>query len=453
VASVLVVDDDPEVCELVRYGLTPQGIDVVTRQSGEDAFAIVGSTELDCVVTDLAMPGMHGFELIDRITANRPELPVIVMTGTGDFPTAVAAMRAGAYDFVTKPIDLAALSLSIRRAAEKRTLRAEVSRLRRVVAEARRFEHLVGASAAMQAVYDVIEQVGPTDATVLITGQSGTGKEIVARALHHQSRRGAGPFVAVDCAAIPEPLIESELFGHVRGAYTDAKLGRAGLLAQASGGTLFLDEIADLPASVQPKLLRVLQERRLRPVGGDTEQAFDVRLVAATNRDLEAMVRDHDFREDLFYRINVVPIPLPPLRVRAGDVLLLAQHFVEHFARLFGRDVRGLTPETAGRLQRYSWPGNVRELRNSIERAVAMTPHRELGVEDLPERIRDYRGAPQRMSLEAELELPLEEIERRHILRVLESNEGNKVAAAQVLGIDRKTLYRKLTRYGVERES
>jgi two-component system response regulator HydG len=453
VVTVLVVDDDPEVCELVRFGLAPQGITVVSRQSGEDAFALAGTTELDCVVTDLAMPGMHGFELIDRIVSNRPELPIIVMTGTGDFPTAVAAMRAGAYDFVTKPVDLAALALSIRRAAERRALREEVSRLRRVVAEARRFEHLVGASAAMQQVYDVVEQVGPTDATVLITGQSGTGKEIVTRSLHQQSRRRTGPFIAVDCAAIPEPLIESELFGHVRGAYTDAKLARQGLLVQASGGTLFLDEIADLPASVQPKLLRVLQERRVRPVGGDNEQGFDVRLVAATNRDLDAMVREREFREDLYYRINVVQLPLPPLRVRAGDVLLLAQHFVDHFARMFGRDVTGLTPETAGRLQRYSWPGNVRELRNAIERAVAMAPNSLVGVEDLPERIRDYRGLPARVSLEAELELPLEEIERRHILRVLEANGGNKLAASGVLGIDRKTLYRKLTRYGVEREA
>jgi DNA-binding NtrC family response regulator len=450
--TVLLVDDDPEVCELVRFGLTPQGFHVVTRGNGQEAFAVVVSSELDVVVTDLAMPGMHGFELIDRVAANRPELPVIVLTATGDFPTAVAAMRAGAYDFVTKPVDLAALALAVRRAAERRALRAEVSRLRRVVAEARKFEHLVGASAAMQQVYDVIEQVGPTDATVLITGQSGTGKEIVARSLHQQSKRRAGPFIAVDCAAIPEPLIESELFGHTKGAYTDAKLPRQGLLVQASGGTLFLDEIADLPAAVQPKLLRVLQERRVRPIGGDTEQAFDVRLVAATNRDLEVMVQQREFREDLFYRINVVQLPLPPLRVRAGDVLLLAQHFLGHFARLFGRDVRDLTPESAERLQRYSWPGNVRELRNAIERAVAMSAGTSLAVEDLPERIRDYRGI-QQVAPEAGSTVTLDEIERRHILRVLEAHGGNKLAASQALGIDRKTLYRKLMRYGVERES
>jgi two-component system response regulator AtoC len=451
--SILLVDDDPELCEVVRFGLERQGIEVVSVASGEEAFARVTSAPTDVVVTDLAMPGMHGFELIDRIVSNHPEVPVVVLTGAGDFATAVGAMRAGAYDFVTKPVDLAALTLAVRRAAERRSLRAEVSRLRRVVAEARRFEHLVGASAAMQHVYDIVEQVGPTDATVLITGQSGTGKEMVARSLHQQSKRRAGPFVAVDCAAIPEALIESELFGHTRGAFTDAKQPRQGLLAQADGGTLFLDEIADLPVAVQPKLLRVLQERRVRPIGGDAEVEFDVRLVAATNRDLEAMVQQREFREDLYYRINVIHLALPPLRVRAGDILLLAQHFVDHFARMFGRELRGLSTAAAERLVRYAWPGNVRELRNAIERAVAMSPGPELAVEDLPERVRDYRGVPPRSARDPELELPLEEIERRHILRVLQAHEGNKLAASQALNIDRKTLYRKLLRYGVEGES
>jgi len=450
---VLLVDDDPEVCELVRYALAAQHIEVTTVGSGDAAFAYVSAHPVDVVVTDLAMPGMHGFELIDRIVSNRPELPVIVLTGAGDFATAVGAMRAGAYDFVTKPVDLAALSLAITRAAERRALREEVGTLRRVVAEARRFEQLVGASAAMQSVYDVIAQVGPTDATVLVTGQSGTGKEMVARSLHNASRRAGKPFVAVDCAAIPEQLIEAELFGHAKGAFTDAKTSRTGLLAQADGGTLFLDELAELPASVQPKLLRVLQERRLRPVGGDAEVTFDVRLVCATNRDLEAMVQQREFREDLYYRVNVVQLPLPPLRVRAGDVLLLAQHFITHFARMFERAVRGLTPEAADRLLRHAWPGNVRELRNAMERAVAMCAGADVAVEDLPERIRDYRIGPLPPALDRELGLSLEELERRHILRVLDAKEGNKVAASQSLGIDRKTLYRKLVRYGVERES
>jgi two-component system response regulator HydG len=451
---MLLVDDDLELHELVKYGLAQQNVEVTSSTSGQNALEVIRTAELDVVVTDLAMPGMHGLELIDRIVSNVPELPVIVLTGAGDFATAVSAMRAGAYDFVSKPVDLAALSLAVKRAAERRALRAEVTKLRQVVAEARRFEELVGASTAMQQVYDVIAQVAGTDATVLITGESGTGKEMVARALHHQSRRRGAPFVAVDCAAIPEQLIESELFGHAKGAFTDAKLARQGLLAQADGGTLFLDELAELPLVTQPKLLRVLQERRVRPIGGDAETPFDVRLVVATNRDLETMVQQRELREDLYYRVNVVHIPLPPLRVRAGDVLLLAQHFVDHFARMFGREVRGLSPEAAERLARHRWPGNVRELRNAMERAVAMCTRNEVTVEDLPERIRDYRGSPAPASYTDPLcDLSLEELERRHILRVLESKEGNKLAAAHVLGIDRKTLYRKLVRYGVDRES
>jgi two-component system response regulator HydG len=450
--TVLLVDDDPELCELVRFGLEPHDIAIVSRTRAADAYALVATSEFDCVITDLEMPEMHGFELIERIVANRPDLPVIVLTGSGNFPTAVAAMRAGAYDFVTKPVDLAAVALAIRRAAERRALRAEVSRLRRVVAEARRFDTLVGASAAIQEVYASIERIGPTDATVLITGQSGTGKEIVARAIHGQSKRTQAPFVAVDCASIPEALFESELFGHAKGAFTDAKAQRVGLFVQADRGTLFLDEVGDLPPAIQPKLLRALQERRVRPVGGDSEIAVDGRVVAATNRDLDAMVAEREFREDLFYRINVVQLPLPPLRVRAGDVLLLAQHFVDHFARMFGRDIHGITPEAAERLLHYDWPGNVRELRNAVERAVAMSQTYHITVDDLPERVRGYRPAP-RLDRDPALDLTLEEVERRHILRVLDAHGGNKLAASQALDIDRKTLYRKLSRYGVERES
>jgi len=451
--TVLLVDDDAELCDLAQLGLSRHGMRITTCRSAPAAFAQLARTEveLDCVVTDLAMPDMHGFELIERIVANHPELPVIVLTGSSNLPTAVAAMRAGAYDFLTKPLDLAALAIAVKRAAERRRLRAEVSRLRRVVKDARRFETLVGASSAMREVYGVIEQVGATDATVLVTGQSGTGKEMVARALHQQSKRREGPFVAVDCASIPENLIESELFGHARGAFTDAKQARLGLLAQADRGTLFLDEIAELPLAVQPKLLRVLQERRVRPIGSDAEVTFDVRLVCATNRDLEAAVAEGTFREDLFYRLNVVQVALPPLKARTGDVLALAQHFIEHFARMFERDVRGLTPEAAERLTRYGWPGNVRELRNAMERAVAMCAGHDLSVDDLPDRIRQYKPGPDGRGT-PDTQLTLEEVERLHILRVLDVHGGNKLATSQALGIDRKTLYRKLLRYGVERE-
>jgi DNA-binding NtrC family response regulator len=339
----------------------------------------------------------------------------------------------------------------VRRAVERRVLRTEVARLRRVVAEARRFDSLVGASTAMQQVYEMIEQVGPTNATVLITGESGTGKEIVARAIHSQSKRREGPFIAVDCAAIAEPLIESELFGHARGAFTDAKLSRVGLLAQADGGTLFLDEIAELPMAMQPKLLRVLQERKVRPIGSDGESSFDVRLICATNRDLDAMVANREFREDLYYRINVIHIPLPPLRARGGDVLLLAQHMLRQYAAVFDKKVMGLSPAAAERLVAYDWPGNVRELGNCLERAVALAHFEEIQVEDLPDKIRN-RQTPRSPSLSGN-ELPelltLEEVERRHVLRVLEACHGNRTDAAKILGLDRKTLYRKLLRWGV----
>jgi len=450
--SVVLVDDDAELRDVVEMGLKRAGMKIRTLGAAPDAFALLATEDADCLVTDLGLPGMHGFELIERVVSNIPELPVIVLTGTATLPTAVSSMRAGAYDFLSKPLDLAALIQAVKRASERKRLRAEVTRLRRVVRNARQFDALVGASAAMQQVYSTIEQVAATDATVLITGQSGTGKEMVARALHDKSARRAGPFVAVDCASIPENLIESELFGHARGAFTDAKQARLGLLAQADKGTLFLDEIAELPMVVQPKLLRVLQERRVRPIGSDVETSFDVRLVCATNRELESAVAEGAFREDLFYRINVIQVPLPPLNARAGDVLLLAQHFIDHFSRMFARDVRGLMPDAADRLMRYRWPGNVRELRNAMEHAVAMCSGDLIAVEHLPDRMRTYRPGPP-TDAAGEAELTLDEVERRHILRVLDAHHGNKVVTSHVLGIDRKTLYRKLLRYGVERET
>jgi two-component system response regulator HydG len=308
---------------------------------------------------------------------------------------------------------------------------------------------MIGTSAPMQKVYDLVARVADTEATVLVTGESGTGKELVAKAIHSRSRRKEGPFVAINCAAMPEPLLESELFGHVKGAFTDARQARSGLFLKASGGTLFLDEIGEMAMGMQAKLLRVLQERTVRPVGGDKEVPFDTRIVAATNRDLDTEVAERRFREDLFYRINVVRIQVPPLRSRGSDVLVLAQHFVERFAAVHRTNVKGLSSAAAERLMTYSWPGNVRELQNCIERAVALARYEMLGVDDLPEKLRDYR--PSRVIVEsedpAEL-LPMEEVERRYVLRVLQAVGGNKTLAAEVLGFDRRTLYRKLERYG-----
>jgi DNA-binding NtrC family response regulator len=296
-------------------------------------------------------------------------------------------------------------------------------------------------------VYELIDRVADSDTSVLITGESGTGKEVAARALHARGRRHSGPFVAINCAAMPEALLESELFGHVRGAFTDAKTSRSGLFVKADGGTLFLDEVGELPLTLQPKLLRALQERTVRPVGGEAEVAFDARIVAATNRDLELAVEEGRFREDLYYRLNVIGLELPPLRARGNDVLLLAQRFLEHFATRSGKRVVGLSPAVAQRLLAYSWPGNVRELQNCIERAVALTAYEQLTVEDLPDRIRDYRAPnPQTQSQDVSELVSLEEMERRYIQRVLETVGGSRTLASRILGVDRKTLYRKLGR-------
>jgi len=447
---VLVVDDERDMCELLELGLKKRGFQVTWRTGGEDAFALVGVEDFDAVITDLNMKGLGGIDLCSRVVANRPDLPVIVLTAFGSLETAIAAIRAGAYDFVTKPVELDALAMALRRAIDHRALRAEVRRLRQVVAETRRFDEIIGASAAMQKVFALIDQVAETDATVLITGESGTGKEMVARALHKRSKRHEGPFVAINCAAMPESLLESELFGHAKGAFTDAKASRPGLFVQASAGTLFLDEIGEMSLALQPKLLRALQERKVRPIGGETEIAFDVRLVAATNRDLEEMVEDKQFREDLFYRINVIHVPLPPLRARGGDILLLAQHFVQHYGAVFGKQVTGLSPAAAERLSSYAWPGNVRELQNCVERAVALARFEEVSVEDLPEKIRAYQKSHVVVATDDPTDLvPLEEVEKRYILRVLEAHGGNRTEAAKSLGLDRKTLYRKLLRWGV----
>jgi two-component system response regulator HydG len=447
---ILIVDDEPGVCALLESGLKKKGFSVASRTSGMAAFELLCTEEFDVVVTDLTMRGMSGLELCERIVANRPDVPVVVITAFGSLESATASIRVGAYDFITKPFELDALRMTLERALRHRALRAEVKRLRRAVAESNSYEDIVSGSPVMKRMFDLLDRVADSDTSVLITGESGTGKELVARALHRRSQRSAAAFVAINCAAVPEALLESELFGHARGAFTDAKGARAGLFARAHGGTLFLDEIGDLPLALQPKLLRALQERLVRPVGTDEEQSVDVRLVAATNRDLETAVEERRFREDLYYRINVVHVDLPPLRSRGADVLLLAQHFVEHFAAVKARPIGGLSAAAAEKLVGYSWPGNVRELQNCIERAVALARYDQIAVDDLPEKVREYRRSHVLVSSDDPEELvSMEEVERSYVLRVLEAVGGNKSKAAQILGFDRATLYRKLDRYGV----
>jgi len=454
VTKLFVIDDEREMVDLIAVGLKKRGFSITTFTSGAEALAAIPTSDVDVIITDLNMKGVTGLELCQRVMLDRPDIPVLVLTAFGSFETAVGAIRAGAYDFVTKPVEIEALAIAVRRAAEHRALRGQLARLEEVVANTRGRGDLIGASPAMHQIYQLIDQVSATDATVLITGESGTGKEVVARAIHERSRRKDGPFVALNCAAVPEQLLESELFGHSKGAFTDAKQNRQGLFQQATGGTLFLDEVGEMALTTQPKLLRALQERRVRPVGAEAEIATDVRLVTATNRDLEGMVEDKRFREDLYYRINVIHIPLPPLRTRGGDVLLLAQHMLRHYATVLDKKIGGLSAAAAERMLAYEWPGNVRELGNCIERAVALAHFEEIQVEDLPDKIRAQqtrRSTAMSGSNLPEL-LSLEEVERRHVLRVLEACHGNRTDAAKILDLDRKTLYRKLLRWGLSDE-
>jgi two-component system response regulator HydG len=339
------------------------------------------------------------------------------------------------------------LAMALTRALRHRELREEVKRLRATALASKPVREFIGESHAMQELYALIQRVAEADASVIVRGETGTGKELVAAAIHARSRRASGPLVSINCAAVPEALLEGELFGHLRGAYTDARSDRKGLLLEASGGTLFLDEIAEMTMSMQAKLLRALEVRRVRPLGGTTETPFDVRLVAATNRDLPSLIEEGRFREDLYYRINVVEVELPPLRARGADVLLLAQHFLTTFAG--GRPVRSLSPAVAERLMTYAWPGNVRELRNCMERAAALAQHEAVIVEDLPAHIRNYASSHILVAAQDPSELvSLAEVERRYIERVLQAVGGNKRHAARILGLDRATLYRKLERYG-----
>ena len=442
----LIVDDDKDLCDVLAEGLALRDLQVVAVGDPDAAVEAVRSGPFDVVAVDVRLGASSGLDLCRWLVENHPDLPVVIFTGLRDVETAVAAIRAGAYDFITKPFDLDVLELSLRRAMELRSLKSQVRQLRDRGAREVAIDG-VSTSRPMRRAYELITQVAATEATVLITGESGTGKELAARAIHDRSPRRGGPFVAVNCAAVAASLLESELFGHVKGAFTDARSTRTGLFVEADGGTLLLDEIGEMSPEMQAKLLRVLQESCVRPVGGDRDVPFDARIVTATNRDLETEVEEGRFREDLYYRINVVRIELPPLRSRGDDVLRLAQRFLEDQARRNNKDVRGITPAAAQKLLAYDWPGNVRELQNSIERAVALTRLTELVPEDLPEKVRDHESSRLVISGDDLDEMPtLDEVERRYIRRVLEAARGNKSSAARVLGMDRRTLYRKLER-------
>ena len=450
---VLIVDDELAMCKLLEADLGMRDFEATWFTAPEEALQSLKNEPCDIVLTDLNMPGMSGTVLCERIVANRPDVPVIVMTAFGSMETAVAAIRAGAYDFVTKPIEMDMLALTLERAIRHGELQEKVKLLSEAVAFSKRFENIIGESPVMRELFDQLGRIADSESAVLITGESGTGKELVARAIHGRSRRANKPFVAINCAAISENLLESELFGHEKGAFTDAHTDRKGLFLHAEGGTLLLDEVGEMPLSMQPKLLRAIEENKVRPVGGNSEIAFNARVITATNRDLDTAVVDQRFREDLFFRINVIQLQLPPLRSRGTDVLLLAQHFVEIFTGRSGKEITGISESAAHKLLSYDWPGNVRELRNVMERAVALTRYDKLAIEDLSEKIRNYRRSHVVIGSTDPNELiPMEEVERRYILHVLESTRGNKTIAARILGLDRKTLYRKLQQYGATQD-
>jgi DNA-binding NtrC family response regulator len=443
---VLLVDDERDMCVLLEEGLSRKGFDVDWQTSSELALATFGTHEFDAVLTDVQLGGDNGLDLCGRMVASRPDVPVVVISGFGNMEMAVGALRAGAYDFVEKPIDMESLVLTLDRAVRHRQLKRELCRLEDAAGGVVLPHGIVGTSATMRRLSQHLDRFASSDAAVLICGESGTGKELVARAIHTSSRRADGPFVAVNCAAVPATLLESTLFGHVKGAFTDARSHNKGLFLEADGGTMLLDEIGDMPFEMQSKLLRALQERVVRPVGGNTEIAFDARILSATNRDLDKEVAEGRFREDLYYRLNVVTVEVPPLRDRRVDILPLAQHFVETIAARTHRGVVGLTPEAGRVLMDYQWPGNVRQLENAIERAVALARYDRITLEDLPERIvhpspeSTYPVAPEQLST-------ADEVERFHVERVLLATGGNKAVAARVLGFDRRTLYRKLARW------
>jgi DNA-binding NtrC family response regulator len=443
----LIVDDDDTQCDVFVMALERLGYQCTATTSPVRALELATQSAFDVVLTDLSMTEMDGLVLCQRIVDTIPDVPIVVITGQGTMDAAISAMRAGAYDFLTKPLDSKVLELSVGRAVHYRRLRSEVQRLREATSPPTVEGLFIGQSPAMKRVVDLVSRVAENEASVLIQGETGTGKELVARALHAVSGR-SGPFVAINCAAVPANLLESELFGHVRGAFTDAKAPRRGLFLEATGGTLFLDEIGEMPAEMQPKLLRALQERTVRPVGSNTELECDCRIVAATHRDLEAEVEKKRFREDLFYRINVVKIDVPPLRDRGSDVLQLADFFLQRLAERGGRQRLSLSPQAAERILAYKWPGNVRELENAMERAMALARYEQVGLQDLPDKVRNFRADTFTIATDDPREVvPLEEIERRYIYRVIKLLGGNKARAAELLGLDRRTLYRRLEKY------
>ncbi|HWL08298.1 MAG TPA: sigma-54 dependent transcriptional regulator [Planctomicrobium sp.] len=455
-ASLLVVDDDRHICEAMADYLRSLGHRTETAMTCRDAMARMKECTFHAVVCDVNLPDQDGFHLLEWGVANCPTTAIILLTGYGTIESAVEAIRLGAFDYLTKPIIDDELNFSIQRALGQRRIVEENRSLRKQLDEKFGMANIIGRDYKMSKMFDLLESVADTRTTVLILGENGTGKTMTARAIHQLSSRRDQPFIEVACGALPDSLLESELFGHVKGSFTGATQDKVGKFLQANGGTLFLDEIGTASQSLQVKLLRVLQDREFEPVGGNTTHKVDVRLILATNDDLEARVRSGEFRQDLFYRINVIAITQPPLRERLGDIPLLIEHYLEDFNKQIGKHVRGFDDQAMNALQRYNWPGNVRELVNVIERAIVLSKSDIVTYSDLPEQLRreeqDSSYHHPRLAGRAGLKSALADPERQIIIDTLEQNGWNRQETARILGINRTTLYKKMKKYEISYE-
>jgi DNA-binding NtrC family response regulator len=440
--KILVVDDDREMASLLSDVLRGEGLSVVPLSDSLEASRILRIEEFDVLITDLKMKGLKGLDLLEEAKKVAPLTPVIIITAFGTIESAIQAMKMGAYDYITKPFQTDQIVLIVKKALENRWLKREVARLKKEVESRYHYHHLIGRSPAMQRIYDLIERIRDSSRNVLITGESGTGKELVAKAIHYSGSRKGGPFIAVNCAAIPETLLESELFGYKKGAFTDAKTDKKGLIFEAREGTLFLDEITEMSPLLQAKALRVIEERQVRPLGDTNAHPVDVRFISASNRNMKDLINQGSFREDLYYRLKVIDIELPPLRERRDDIPLLVQHFIQRFGQE-SKKVSGVSEETLRILMDYSWPGNVRELENVIQRAITLGQQETILPEDLPaSMIQELDEDVVEKALRKKYSL--DQLEKEYIQKVLIESGGNKTKAAEILGLDRKTLYRKL---------
>lgn len=445
--TVLIIDDEENIRNGLAANFELEDYEVKTAANGKDGLDLVAKGDIDLVITDLRMDGISGEEVVKRVTTETPGIPVIVLTGHGSIDAAVDAMKSGAYDFLTKPLNLDQLNLIVKRALENRELSLQHKLLKEEIESSACLEQMIGRSAEMQKVFSMIKKVAPAKASVLITGESGVGKELVANAIHNLSGRKDKAFIKVHCAALSESLLESELFGHEKGAYTGADSMQKGRFELAHGGTIFLDEIGEINQNVQIKILRVLQEKTFERVGGEKSISVDVRIVAATNKNLEEEVKAGRFREDLYYRLNVVHLKVPSLKERKDDLPLLIDSFIKKFAAENEKEIIGIDSKAKAALLKYDWPGNIRQLQNCIESSVVMSNGKQIKLEDLPLSVSEYTGQE---AISIPMGISLEDAEKIIIMQNLSANKGNKSKTADILGIGRKTLHRKLNEYGLE---